>query len=169
MGNDFPCAMDHLDLDNGTGGARIRRRCHIPYRYSVMVASRQISGPVFDGAPAITPSKTSATARTAYVGARLGREGLAKSLPVLLEELGIDHWLRTIAVEVLRVDMQENWREPLVFPVPPTHDVAVVDVEGEPLGRLAGPGANQRVRARPPSRTNGVLVVKVLVKPRMSA
>ncbi|MCB5675873.1 beta-galactosidase trimerization domain-containing protein, partial [Bifidobacterium breve] len=42
-----------------------------------------------DGAPAITVNDFD-DGKAAYVGARLGRERLAKGLPVLLEQLGIE-------------------------------------------------------------------------------
>lgn len=85
----------------------------------------------FDGAPAITVNDFG-DGKAAYVGARLGREGLAKSLPVLLEELGIETSAEDDRGEVLRVERaDETGENHFVFLFNRTHDVAVVDVEGD--------------------------------------
>ena len=113
----------------------------------------------FDGAPAITVNDFG-DGKAAYVGARLGREGLAKSLPVLLEELGIETSAEDDRGEVLRVERaDETGENHFVFLFNRTHDVAVVDVEANRWSprwpRSTSPST------RPPSQPNGVLVVKL--------
>ena len=86
----------------------------------------------FDGAPAITVNDFG-DGKAAYIGARLGREGLAKSLPALLEELGIETSAEDDRGEVLRVERaDETGENHFVFLFNRTHDVAIVDVDGEP-------------------------------------
>ena len=87
-------------------------------------------------------------------------EGLAKSLPVLLEELGIETSAEDDRGEVLRVERaDETGENHFVFLFNRTHDVAVVDVEGEPLvASLAQVNESEHTAAIQP---NGVLVVKL--------
>lgn len=77
MGDDFPGALDHLDLDNGT----------VAHDFADVITSTADSATVLsrfkaepwtgmDGAPAIVANRYGEGA-TVYVGCRLGREGLA--------------------------------------------------------------------------------------------
>lgn len=160
MGNDFPGAMDHLDLDNGTVAHDFADVITSVADTAHVVASfKADKWTGFDGAPAITVNDFG-DGKAAYVGARLGREGLAKSLPALLEELGIETSAEADRGEVLRVERaDETGENHFVFLFNRTHDVAVVDVEGEPLvASLAQVNESERTAAIQP---NGVLVVKL--------
>ena len=160
MGNDFPGAMDHLDLDNGTVAHDFADVITSVADTAHVVASfKADKWTGFDGAPAITVNDFG-DGKAAYVGARLGREGLAKSLPVLLEELGIETSAEDDRGEVLRVERaDETGENHFVFLFNRTHDVAVVDVEGEPLvASLAQVNESEHTAAIQP---NGVLVVKL--------
>ena len=160
MGNDFPGAMDHLDLDNGTVAHDFADVITSVADTAHVVASfKADKWTGFDGAPAITVNDFG-DGKAAYVGARLGREGLAKSLPALLEELGIETSAEDDRGEVLRVERaDETGENHFVFLFNRTHDVAVVDVEGEPLvASLAQVNESERTAAIQP---NGVLVVKL--------
>ena len=160
MGNDFPGAMDHLDLDNGTVAHDFADVITSVADTAHVVASfKADKWTGFDGAPAITVNDFG-DGKAAYVGARLGREGLAKSLPALLEELGIETSAEDDRGEVLRVERaDETGENHFVFLFNRTHDVAVVDVEGEPLvASLAQVNESERTAVIQP---NGVLVVKL--------
>ena len=160
MGNDFPGAMDHLDLDNGTVAHDFADVITSVADTAHVVASfKADKWTGFDGAPAITVNDFG-DGKAAYVGARLGREGLAKSLPALLEELGIETSAEDDRGEVLRVERaDETGENHFVFLFNCTHDVAVVDVEGEPLvASLAQVNESEHTAAIQP---NGVLVVKL--------
>ena len=160
MGNDFPGAMDHLDLDNGTVAHDFADVITSVADTAHVVASfKADTWTGFDGAPAITVNDFG-DGKAAYVGARLGREGLAKSLPALLEELGIETSAEDDRGEVLRVERaDETGENHFVFLFNRTHDVAVVDVEGEPLvASLAQVNESEHTAAIQP---NGVLVVKL--------
>ena len=160
MGNDFPGAMEHLDLDNGTVAHDFADVITSVADTAHVVASfKADKWTGFDGAPAITVNDFG-DGKAAYVGARLGREGLAKSLPALLEELGIETSAEDDRGEVLRVERaDETGENHFVFLFNRTHDVAVVDVEGEPLvASLAQVNESEHTAAIQP---NGVLVVKL--------
>jgi len=79
---------------------------------------------------------------------------------VLLEELGIETSAEDDRGEVLRVERaDETGENHFVFLFNRTHDVAVVDVEGEPLvASLAQVNESEHTAAIQP---NGVLVVKL--------
>ena len=160
MGNDFPGAMDHLDLDNGTVAHDFADVITSVADTAHVVASfKADKWTGFDGAPAITINDFG-DGKAAYVGARLGREGLAKSLPALLEELGIETSAEDDRGEVLRVERaDETGENHFVFLFNRTHDVAIVDVDGEPLvASLAQVNESEHTAAIQP---NGVLVVKL--------
>ena len=90
LGDDHDGTLDHLDLTNGTvahdfadwitavaPGAR------------VLASYRADPWTGMDGVPAITVNDYG-DGRAAYVGCRLGRDGIAASLPDLLAALGVD-------------------------------------------------------------------------------
>ncbi|PST48804.1 beta-galactosidase [Bifidobacterium callitrichos] len=160
MGTDFPGAMDHLDLSNGA----------VAHDIADVITSVAETGRVletfkadkwtgFDGAPAITVNEYG-DGKAVYVGAKLGREGLATSLPEILAELGVAVPAGDDRGEVLRVERADETDENhFVFLFNRTHDVAVVDVEGEPLvASLAQVNDSEHTAAIQP---NGVLVVKL--------
>ena len=90
LGDDFPGTLDHVDLDNGT----------VAHDFVDVITSTADSARVLasfkadpwtglDGAPAIVANEYG-DGRTVYVGARLGHEGIAASLPAMLDSLGFD-------------------------------------------------------------------------------
>lgn len=160
MGTDFPGTMDHLDLSNGA----------VAHDIADVITSVAESGRVletfkadkwtgFDGAPAITVNEYG-DGKTVYVGAKLGREGLAVSLPEILSELEVATPAGDDRGEVLRIERADATDENhFVFLFNRTRDVAVVDVEGEPLiASLAQVNDSEHTAAIQP---NGVLVVKL--------
>ena len=89
-GEDFPGEPDHLDLSNGA----------VAHDFADVIGSMASDARVLatfeaeawtgmDGMPAIV-AHAYGEGRTVYVGARLGRAGLAKSLPLMLGALGLD-------------------------------------------------------------------------------
>lgn len=160
LGDDFPGAVDHLKLTNGA----------VAHDFADVITSVADSAHVvaqfkadkwtgLNGAPAITVNDFG-DGKAAYIGARLGREGLAQSLPALLGELGIETPSGDDRGEVLRVERtDETGENHFVFLFNRTHDVAVADVEGEPLvASLAQVNESEHTAAIQP---NGVLVVKL--------
>ena len=160
LGDDFPGAVDHLELTNGA----------VAHDFADVIISVADSAHVvaqfkadkwtgLNGAPAITVNDFG-DGKAAYIGARLGREGLAQSLPALLEELGIETPAGDDRGEVLRVERtDETGENHFVFLFNRTHEVAIADVEGEPLvASLAQVNESEHTAAIQP---NGVLVVKL--------
>ncbi|KAA8829029.1 beta-galactosidase [Bifidobacterium myosotis] len=160
LGDDFPGAVDHLELTNGA----------VAHDFADVITSVADSAHVvaqfkadkwtgLNGAPAITVNDFG-DGKAAYIGARLGREGLAQSLPALLGELGIETPSGDDRGEVLRVERtDETGENHFVFLFNRTHEVAVADVEGEPLvASLAQVNESEHTAAIQP---NGVLVVKL--------
>ncbi len=160
MGNDFPGAMDHLDLSNGTVAHDIADVItSVAETTRVLETFKADKWTGFDGAPAITVNDYG-DGKAAYVGAKLGRDGLAASLSELLEALGVRLPAGDDRGEVLRVERADVTDENhFVFLFNRTHDVAVVDVEGKPLvASLAQVNESEHTAA---IRPNGVLVVKL--------
>ena len=160
MGTDFPGTMDHLDLDNGTVAhdfADVIGSVADTARVLVRFKADKWTG--FDGAPAITVNEYG-DGKAVYVGARLGREGLAKTLPELLDEMQIETSRQDDRGEVLRIERADATDENhFVFFFNRTHDVAMVDVEGEALvASLAQVNESEHTAAIKP---NGALVVKL--------
>ncbi|TPF94157.1 beta-galactosidase [Bifidobacterium sp. UTBIF-78] len=160
LGDDFPGAVGHLELTNGA----------VAHDFADVITSVADSAHVvaqfkadkwtgLNGAPAITVNDFG-DGKAAYIGARLGREGLAQSLPALLGELGIETPSGDDRGEVLRVERtDETGENHFVFLFNRTHEVAVADVEGEPLvASLAQVNESEHTAAIQP---NGVLVVKL--------
>lgn len=133
MGNDFPGAMDHLDLANGAVAHDIADVItSVADTARVLETFKADKWTGFDGAPAITVNEYG-DGKAVYVGAKLGREGLATSLPEILDELGVPTPAEDDRGEVLRIERADATDENhFVFLFNRTHDVAVVDVEGAP-------------------------------------
>ena len=153
-------AIDHLDLSNGT----------VAYDFADVITSTADTARVLatfkadpwtglDGSPAITVNEYG-DGKAAYVGARLGRKGLAASLPQLLEELGIETRLEPDRGDVLRVERaDESDENHFVFIFNRGHERAIVDVEGEPIvASLTHVNNSEHSAVIQP---NGVLVVKL--------
>ena len=160
MGDDFPGAMDHLDLDNGTVAhdiaddiTSVADTAHVLARFT---ADPWIG---FDGAPAIV-SNEYGEGRTVYVGARLGREGLAASMPAMLQALGMQaDPTATADGALLRLDrVDETGDTRFTFLFNRTHRTASVAVDGRPvvasLARVSDDGTTADIDP------NGVLVIR---------
>ena len=108
-----------------------------------------------DGRPAIV-ANTYGEGRTVYVGARLGRDGIARSLPAILGSLGVDT-ADTSTADLLRVErVDEATGAGFTFLFNRTHGTVRTTVEGRPivssLAECDGTGAS--------IEPNGVLVLK---------
>ena len=108
-----------------------------------------------DGRPAIV-ANTYGEGRSVYVGARLGRDGIAASLPMILGALGVDMAgasdPRLLRVE--RVDEATGARFTFLFNR--THETVRTPVEGRPIVRSLAECDDTDATIEP----NGVLVAK---------
>lgn len=161
MGNDFPGAMDHLDLDNGTVAVDFADVIgSVADTARVLVRFKADKWTGFDGAPAITVNEYG-DGKAVYVGARLGREGLAKTLPALLGEMQIEVPEQVRGGDVLRVERaDESGESHFIFYFNRTHKDATVDLEGgkaliASLAQADEPGGTATISP------NGALVVKL--------
>ena len=89
MGNDFTGVPDRLELSNGAVAHDIADVIgSVDESATVLATFKDNPWTGMDGVPAIV-ANTFGEGRSVYVGARLGREGLALSLPEILESLGM--------------------------------------------------------------------------------
>ena len=89
MGDDFPGVPGRLSLSNGAVARDIADVIgSVDRSATVLETFRDDPWTGMDGAPAIV-ANTFGEGRSVYVGARLGRDGIAKSLPEILESLGM--------------------------------------------------------------------------------
>lgn len=131
MGEDFPGALDHLDLDNGTVAHDLADWI-TSTAPSARVLARYQAEPVtgMDGVPAITVN-TYGSGQVIYVAGKLGHEGLAKSLPVMLDALGIDQSNEQDRGSVLRVERSDDeGSHTFVFLFNRTGETVTADLEG---------------------------------------
>ncbi|MCI1219264.1 MAG: beta-galactosidase [Bifidobacterium sp.] len=171
MGDDLAGVPDHLDLSNGAVAhdiadviTSIGENAHVLASYK----AGHWSG--MDGVPAIVVNEYG-KGRAAYVGSRLGREGLAKSLPQLFDAMAIDYARCDRQGAVLRVERGgtkidrvneangvERRDRRFVFAFNRTRDTATVQVEGEPVvvyrARIDDGGRTAAIEP------NGVLIVR---------
>ena len=164
MGTDYPGAMDHLDLDNGTVAHDIADEItSVADSARVLASFRADPWTGFDGAPAIVANHFG-DGDAVYVGARLGREGLAASMPMMLGALGLTDLAEAAGApgvgDVLRVErVDEASGLRFVFLFNRTHEPRTVAVEGEPmvasLASVAEDGATATIQP------NGVIVTRV--------
>ncbi|OZG62155.1 beta-galactosidase [Bifidobacterium lemurum] len=157
LGTDHPGTMASLKLSNGVEAYDFADVIGDVAESARVLATFQADPWTgFDGAPAITVN-TYGDGKAAYVGARLGREGLSASLPQLLDEMGIAAG-GPGSGKVLRVErVDETGGRRFVFLFNRTHETVEVDVEGEPLvASLARVDESGTAEISP----NGVLVLK---------
>ena len=156
LGDDWPGVPDHLDLDNGTSAHDIADVIgSIGENATVLASFRDNPWTGMDGRPAIV-ANTYGEGRTVYVGARLGRDGIARSLPAILGSLGVDT-ADTSTADLLRVErVDEATGAGFTFLFNRTHGTVRTTVEGRPivssLAECDGTGAS--------IEPNGVLVLK---------
>ena len=130
MGDDFPGVPDHLELSNGTVAHDIVDVIgSVDGSATVLETFKDDPWTGMDGAPAIV-ANTFGEGRSVYVGARLGRDGIAKSLPEILESLGMAETGENDS-RVLRVEREGSDGSRFVFSFNRTHETVRVPVEGE--------------------------------------
>ena len=152
--------LDHLDLSNGAVARGLADVITSTAPTAKVLATFRSDPWVgMDGRPAITVNAYG-DGKAAYVAGLLGREGLALSLPELLDEMGVETRPEPDRGDVLRVERaDESDENHFVFIFNRTHGDAMVDVEGEPIVSL-----HTHITASEHSaviRPNGVLVVKL--------
>lgn len=130
MGNDFTGVPDHLDLSNGAVAHDIADVIgSVDESATVLATFKDNPWTGMDGVPAIV-ANTFGEGRSVYVGARLGREGLALSLPEILESLGMAEAGGNDG-RVLHVEREGADGSRFVFSLNRTHETVRVPVEGE--------------------------------------
>ena len=155
MGNDFTGVPDHLDLSNGAVAHDIADVIgSIDESATVLATFKDNPWTGMDGVPAIV-ANTFGEGRSVYVGARLGREGLALSLPEILESLGMAEAGGNDG-RVLHVEREGADGSRFVFSFNRTHETVRVPVEGEVVVSSFADVDGETASIKP----NGVIVTK---------
>ena len=155
MGDDFPGVPDRLGLSNGAVAHDIADVIgSVDGSATVLETFRDDPWTGMDGAPAIV-ANTFGEGRSVYVGARLGREGIAKSLPEILESLGMAETGENDS-RVLRVEREGSDGSRFVFSFNRTHETVRVPVEGEVVVSSFAEVSGETISIKP----NGVIVTK---------
>ena len=155
MGNDFTGVPDHLDLSNGAVAHDIADVIgSVDGTATVLATFKDNPWTGMDGAPAIV-AHTFGEGRSVYVGARLGREGLALSLPEILESLGMAEAGGNDG-RVLHVEREGADGSRFVFSFNRTHETVRVPVEGEVVVSSFADVDGETASIKP----NGVIVTK---------
>ena len=155
MGGDFPGALDHLDLDNGTVAHDFADVITSTADTATVLASFKSEPWVgMDGSPAIV-ANSYGDGSTVYVGCRLGREGLAASMPAMCEAIGFE--LPQSDGRVMRIErVSEDGADRFAFLFNRSHDRVTVETDGEPLVASLGRVEDGRAVLDP----NGVVIVR---------
>lgn len=155
MGNDFTGVPDHLDLSNGAVAHDIADVIgSVDGTATVLATFKDDPWTGMDGVPAIV-ANTFGEGRSVYVGARLGREGLALSLPEILESLGMAEAGGNDG-RVLHVEREGADGSGFVFSFNRTHETVRVPVEGEVVVSSFADVDGETASIKP----NGVIVTK---------
>ena len=155
MGNDFTGVPDHLDLSNGAVAHDIADVIgSVDGTATVLATFKDDPWTGMDGVPAIV-ANTFGEGRSVYVGARLGREGLALSLPEILESLGMAEAGGNDG-RVLHVEREGADGSRFVFSFNRTHETVRVPVEGEVVVSSFADVDGETASIKP----NGVIVIK---------
>lgn len=155
MGNDFTGVPDHLDLSNGAVAHDIADVIgSVDESATVLATFKDNPWTGVDGVPAIV-ANTFGEGRSVYVGARLGREGLALSLPEILESLGMAEAGGNDG-RVLHVEREGADGSRFVFSFNRTHETVRVPVEGEVVVSSFADVDGETASIKP----NGVIVTK---------
>ena len=155
MGDDFPGVPDYLELSNGTVAHDIVDVIgSVDGSATVLETFKDDPWTGMDGAPAIV-ANTFGEGRSVYVGARLGRDGIAKSLPEILESLGMAETGENDS-RVLRVEREGSDGSRFVFSFNRTHETVRVPVEGEVVVSSFAEVSGETISIKP----NGVIVTK---------
>lgn len=155
MGNDFTGVPDHLDLSNGAVAHDIADVIgSVDGTATVLATFKDDPWTGMDGVPAIV-ANTFGEGRSVYVGARLGREGLALSLPEILESLGMAEAGGNDG-RVLHVEREGADGSRFVLSFNRTHETVRVPVEGEVVVSSFADVDGETASIKP----NGVIVTK---------
>ena len=155
MGDDFPGVPDRLELSNGTVAHDIADVIgSVDGSATVLETFKDDPWTGMDGAPAIV-ANTFGEGRSVYVGARLGRDGIAKSLPEILESLGMTETGENDS-RVLRVEREGSDGSRFVFSFNRTHETVQIPREGKIVVSSFAEVSGENVSIKP----NGVIVTK---------
>ena len=155
MGDDFPGVPSRLGLSNGAVARDIADVIgSVDGSATVLETFKDDPWTGMDGAPAIV-ANTFGEGRSVYVGARLGRDGIAKSLPEILESLGMAETGENDS-RVLRVEREGSDGSRFVFSFNRTHETVRVPVEGEVVVSSFAEASGETISIKP----NGVIVTK---------
>ena len=155
MGDDFTGVPDRLELSNGAVAHDIADVIgSVDGTATVLATFKDDPWTGMDGVPAIV-ANTFGEGRSVYVGARLGREGLALSLPEILESLGMAEAGGNDG-RVLHVEREGANGSRFVFSFNRTHETVRVPVEGEVVVSSFADVDGETASIKP----NGVIVTK---------
>ena len=155
MGNDFTGVPDRLELSNGAVAHDIVDVIGLVDESATVLATfKDNPWTGMDGVPAIV-ANTFGEGRSVYVGARLGREGLALSLPEILESLGMAEAGGNDG-RVLHVEREGADGSRFVFSLNRTHETVRVPVEGKVVVSSFVDVDGETASIKP----NGVIVTK---------
>lgn len=155
MGDDFTGVPDRLDLSNGAVAHDIADVIgSVDESATVLATFKDNPWTGMDGAPAIV-AHTFGEGRSVYVGARLGRDGIALSLPEILDSLGMTEAGGNDG-RVLHVEREGADGSRFVFSFNRTHETVRVPVEGEVVVSSFADVDGETASIKP----NGVIVTK---------
>ena len=155
MGDDFTGVPDRLELSNGAVAHDIADVIgSVDGTATVLETFKDDPWTGMDGAPAIV-AHTFGEGRSVYVGARLGRDGIALSLPEILDSLGMAE-VGGNDGRVLRVEREGADGSRFVFSFNRTHETVRVPVEGEVVVSSFAEVSGETISIKP----NGVIVTK---------
>lgn len=155
MGDDFPGVPGRLSLSNGAVARDIADVIgSVDRSATVLETFRDDPWTGMDGAPSIV-ANTFGEGRSVYVGARLGRDGIAKSLPEILESLGMTETGENDS-RVLRVEREGSDGSRFVFSFNRTHEAVQIPFEGKIVVSSFAEVSGENVSIKP----NGVIVTK---------
>ena len=155
MGDDFTGVPDRLELSNGAVAHDIADVIgSVDGTATVLETFKDDPWTGMDGAPAIV-AHTFGEGRSVYVGARLGRDGIALSLPEILDSLGMAEAGGNDG-RVLHVEREGANDSRFVFSFNRTHETVRVPVEGEVVVSSFADVDGETASIKP----NGVIVAK---------
>lgn len=155
MGDDFTGVPDRLELSNGAVAHDIADVIgSVDGTATVLETFKDDPWTGMDGAPAIV-AHAFGEGRSVYVGARLGRDGIALSLPEILDSLGMAEAGGNDG-RVLHVEREGADGSRFVFSFNRTHETVRVPVEGEVVVSSFADVDGETASIKP----NGVIVTK---------
>ena len=155
MGDDFTGVPERLELSKGAVAHDIADVIgSVDGTATVLETFKDDPWTGMDGAPAIV-AHTFGEGRSVYVGARLGRDGIALSLPEILDSLGMAEAGGNDG-RVLHVEREGADGSRFVFSFNRTHETVRVPVEGEVVVSSFADVDGETASIKP----NGVIVTK---------